>query len=130
MAAVAVRLAEPDDLASVCEIVNHYIATTVFSFRTSPQTPDEWLDHWREYHWRYPWLVATSGPRVVGVAHAVPWKARGAYDWCAETAVYVAAGAVRCGIGRQLYERLFELLDAQGYHSQIAVIALPNAGSV
>jgi phosphinothricin acetyltransferase len=63
------------------------------------------------------------------VAYAAPWKARAAYDWCAEVAVYVAAHCARQGIGRRLYQRLLPVLDQQGYHTQVAVIALPNPAS-
>lgn len=128
--AAEVRLAAKDDLASVCAIVNHYIATTTFNFRTAAQTPDEWIAEWSQHHARYPWLVATLDERVVGVAYAAPWKTRAAYDWCAEVTVYVAADCAGRGVGRRLYERLLALLDQQGFHTQLAVIALPNPASV
>ena len=54
----------------------------------------------------------------------------GCYDWCAEVTVYVAHDAARRGIGRALYDRLLAVMDGQGYRSQIAIIALPNAASV
>ena len=126
----AVRLATPSDLPTVCEIINHYIATTTFNFRTDPQSPDEWLADWRQYHEHYPWLVATIDGALVGVAYATPWKTRAAYDWSVEVTVYVAHGCTRRGIGRALYQRLLSLLDAQGYRTQIAVIALPNDPSI
>lgn len=130
MASVGVRLAEAADMEAVCEIINHYIATTTYNFRTSPQTPGDWVAEWTRYHTRYPWLVATTGARVVGFAHAGPWKARAAYDWCAEVTAYVAPDCARQGIGQRMYERLLALVDRQGYHTQIAVIALPNPASI
>jgi len=130
MPSAAVRFAEASDLAAVCDLINHYIATTAINFRTSPQTLDEWVADWTRYHARYPWLVATHGERLVGIAYAVPWKARAAYDWCAEVTVYIAPDCARQGVGRLLYERLFGLMDRQGYHTQLAVIALPNDPSV
>mgnify|MGYP001578819294 CR=1 FL=1 len=130
MNAPTVRLAEAADLPAVCEIVNHYIATTAINFRTDPQTLAEWVADWTAFRARYPWLVAVRDDRVVGLAHAGPFKPRAAYDWCAEVTVYVAPGEGRRGIGRRLYERLFERMDAQGFRSQVAVIALPNDPSV
>jgi phosphinothricin acetyltransferase len=127
---LAIRLAAPADLPAVCAIINHYIATTTFNFRTQPQAPDEWLADFTAYHERYPWLVAEAGGAVQGIAYAAPWKARAAYDWSVEVTVYVAHGAARRGIGRALYGRLFELLERQGYRTQLAVIALPNDPSV
>lgn len=130
MPPVDVRFASAGDLTAVCELVNHYIATSTFLFRTAPQRPEEWHADWAQHHARYPWLVATDQGQVVGVAYAGPWKARAAYDWCAEVTLYVAHGHARRGIGRRLYARLLDLLDRQGHHTQVAVIALPNAPSV
>lgn len=125
-----VRLAAAGDMADVCRIVNHYIAATTVNFRTAPQTGEEWTADWSTHRTRYPWLVADEGGRVVGLAYAVPFKPRAAYDWCPEVTVYVAPGEARRGIGRRLYAELLGRLDAQGFRSQVAVIALPNAPSV
>jgi phosphinothricin acetyltransferase len=129
-AALALRFARASDMPAICRIVDHYIATTSFNFRSAPQHPDEWLAEWTRLHARYPWLVAADGDAVVGLAYAAPWKAREAYDWSVEVTTYVAHDAVRRGIGRVLYSRLLPMLDAQGYRTEIAVIGLPNAASV
>jgi phosphinothricin acetyltransferase len=130
MSSVAVRFAVAADMAAVCDLINHYIATTTINFHTSPLTTEEWVADWEQHHARYPWLVATRRERVVGVAYAAPWKTRVAYGWSAEVTVYVAPDCARQGVGRLLYERLFEVLDGQGYHTQLAVIALPNDPSI
>jgi phosphinothricin acetyltransferase len=44
--------------------------------------------------------------------------------------VYLAEGVRRRGIGRSLYEALFELLVRQGVHVACAGITLPNEASV
>jgi phosphinothricin acetyltransferase len=44
--------------------------------------------------------------------------------------VYVSAQAHRRGIGRELYQTLFELLARQGFHTLCAGITLPNDASV
>lgn len=130
MSDLAVRLATAADLPAVCALINHYIAASTFNFRTAPQVPEEWLAEWTAHHERYPWLVAEADGAVHGVAYAGPWKGRAAYDWSVEVTVYVAAGGARRGVGRAMYSRLFELLERQGYRTQIAVIALPNDPSV
>jgi len=137
---IRVRGAREADIPAFCEIVNPYIENTTANFRTEPQLPDDWLDEWKRFGDRYPWLVAVDGghadgeqagnERVVGLAYGSPWRTRRAYDWTVETTVYIRAGHQRRGIGRALYGRLLEILDAQGFHSQIGVIVLPNASSV
>jgi phosphinothricin acetyltransferase len=124
-----VRPAAEDDLAEVCKIVNYFIENTVINFRTEPQSLDEWRDNWIRLHSRFPWLVATDD-RVVGVAYAAPWNERDAYQWTVEATVYVDPARQRCGVGDALYTELLGRLRRQGFHSVVAVIALPNEPSV
>jgi phosphinothricin acetyltransferase len=125
-----VRPATDDDLERVCEIVNHYIETSVFNFRTEPQTVDELRAQWAQRHQRFPWLVATDDDRVIGVAYAGPWNERAAYRWTVESTVYVDPSAHRRGVGDALCAELVNRLRQQGFHSAVAVIALPNDPSV
>jgi len=119
-----------DDLRDVCEIVNHYIAHTTWNFRLEPQTESDWLADWSANRARYPWLVASVDETVAGVAYTGPWKRRAAYDWSAEVTVYVAEDLQHLGVGRALYSRLLPMLDQLGFRTAVAVIALPNPGSV
>ena len=125
-----VRVATEDDLDQVCALVNHFIVTTTFNFRTEPQTVDEWRRDWGRLHRRFPWLVATDGDRVVGMAYAAPWKERAAYQWTAETTVYVDPSVQRRGVAGVLYRDLLDRLRRQGFRNAIAVIGLPNDASV
>ncbi len=112
------------------QIVNHYIETTLLQF------PDRTTDRrrvarqtGRRLHSRFPWLVATDD-RVVGVAYAAPWNDRAAYQWTVEVTVYVDPASQRRGVGDALYTELLDRLRRQGFHSAVAVIALPNDPSV
>ena len=125
-----VRLATEDDLVRVCEIVNYFIEKTVVNFRTEPQVVDEWRHDWRRLHSRFPWLVATTDDRLVGVAYTAPWNDRNAYRWTVEATVYVDASGHRRGVGDALYTELLSRLRRQGFRSVVAVIALPNDSSV
>ncbi|MEU3529467.1 phosphinothricin N-acetyltransferase [Streptomyces sp. NPDC038707] len=125
-----IRPATVADMTAVCDIVNHYIETSTVNFRTEPQTPDEWttdLLHLRE---RYPWLVAEVDGVVAGIAYGGPWKARNAYDWTAESTVYVSHRHQRLGLGSTLYTHLLKSMEAQGFKSVVGVIGLPNEPSV
>jgi len=124
-----VRPATEDDLQRISEIVNHYIEHTDFNFRTEPLSVDEWRDQWEQLRGRFPWLVATDD-RVVGVAYAAPWNYRTAYQWTVESTIYVDPSAQRRGVGDALYTELLAELRRKGFHSAVAVIALPNDPSV
>jgi phosphinothricin acetyltransferase len=130
VSAVQVRSATEEDLVRVCEIVNHYIEHSVFNFRTEPQRIDEVRALWAQRHQRFPWLVAGVDDRVVGVAYAGPWNDRAAYRWTVESTVYVEESAHGRRVGDALYTELLDRLRRQGFHSAVAVIALPNDPSV
>ncbi len=66
---------------------------------------------------------------TAGYAYGMPYRGRPAYRFSAEVTVYVAGNRRRQGLGRALYDRLFEVLLAQGFVSALAVITLPNASS-
>ncbi|HEV2639540.1 MAG TPA: GNAT family N-acetyltransferase [Actinocrinis sp.] len=128
---LSIRLTREADMQAHCDIVNRYIEGTTINFRMEPQTPQEWCEDWKKLSDTHPWLVAEDADGLVlGLAYASPWKPRPAYGWSVETTVYVRDGQHRRGVGRRLYARLLQILDAQGYQSQIGVIALPNESSV
>ena len=125
-----VRSATADDLVRVRDIVNHYIEHSVFNFRTEPQSLDEVRALWEQRRQRFPWLVAVMDDDVVGAAYAGPWNERAAYQWTVESTIYVDPSTRRRGVGDALYTELLDRLRRQGFHSAIAVIALPNDPSV
>lgn len=77
-----------------------------------------------------PWLVAERDGRCLGYAYAGRFRERAAYYATLETSAYIAREAQGHGIGRQLYQALFEHLAERGIRQAIAVITLPNAASV
>ncbi len=128
-----IRCAHESDLQAITDISNHYIANTIIHFATQPVTLDETAQDYQRTHKAHPWLVAVdanNAEEVLGFARSSLWKGRCAYDWAAEISVYVKPTAQRQGLARRLYQRLFAILFAQGYHTLIAGIALPNEPSV
>lgn len=122
---------EPTDFEAFAEIVNHEIRHGWANFRTTEQSAEDWRQEWASSHARYPWWVAVAPDgQVVGFAHGHAYNPREAYDWCAEVTVYIHHAHHRQGLGRKLYDRLLPQLRAQGFHSVMAGISLPNLGSV
>lgn len=78
-----------------------------------------------------PWLVCEGESGfVAGYAYAGRFRERLAYQWTAETSVYVHPSAHRRGVGRALYTGLHEVLRLLGYRRAVAGITLPNAASI
>jgi phosphinothricin N-acetyltransferase len=61
--------------------------------------------------------------QILGYAYASVFKERAAYDWSAESSVYVSQNARALGIGRLLYETLQRALRAQNIADMNACIA-------
>ena len=61
--------------------------------------------------------------QILGYAYASAFKERAAYDWSAESSVYVSQNAHAFGIGRLLYETLQRALKAQNIVDMNACIA-------
>jgi len=132
-----IRLATPDDLPGILEISNWAALHTAANFALEPETPDAWRDDYDGTHEMFPWLVATGDTgdtadsgAVLGFAKASPWKGRCAYEWTAETTVYVHPDHHGRGFGTTLYTRLVETLRAQGYRTLLGGITQPNPASV
>jgi phosphinothricin acetyltransferase len=128
---VRIRSADPDaDAAACAAIYAPFVSDSVISFEDEPPDEPEMRARIETLSARYPWLVAESRGRVQGYAYASPHRARSAYRWAADVAVYVAPEVQGQGVGRSLYEALFELLGAQGVRMACAGITLPNEASV
>jgi phosphinothricin acetyltransferase len=126
----SIRLASPDDGAAVAAIYHPYVADTVISFEVEPPTEDDMRSRIAAVLEKLPWLVYEDDGRVVGYAYASAHRAREAYQWSVDVAVYVAADQHRRGIGRRLYGELFPALRRLGYVNAYAGITLPNDKSV
>ena len=76
------------------------------------------------------WFVAEREGRIAGYCYGGPHRTRAGYDLTCETAVYIDPQYAGTGIGRALYARLLPVLAERGYHSAIAVVALPGEASI
>jgi phosphinothricin acetyltransferase len=130
MRAIEYRLATAEDAPAIAAIYAPYVSGTIVSFETDAPDAAEIAARIGRIGRQYPWLVACSGDRIVGYAYACENRARLAYRWSVDAAVYLDPSAQRRGIGSALYRRLFALLRTQGYVNAFAGIALPNAASV
>ncbi|MGN6227663.1 MAG: GNAT family N-acetyltransferase, partial [Dyella sp.] len=67
---------------------------------------------------------------VLAYAYAGRFRERAAYDWIAETSIYVHEKARRRGIAKRLYGTLLEVMARQGINQAVGVITLPDETSV
>jgi phosphinothricin acetyltransferase len=124
-----IRLATPEDGAALAAIYDPIVASTAISFETEPPGPAEMGRRVSSILQHAPWLVDDEGG-VRGYAYASKHRERAAYVWSVDAAVYVGPASRRRGVGRRLYQKLFQLLRLQGFTVVCAGITLPNEGSV
>jgi L-amino acid N-acyltransferase YncA len=126
-----IRDADADrDSAACAEIYSRFVRETAISFEAEPPSVTEMARRITGTSSRYPWLVAELDGAVAGYAYASAFRERAAYRWAVEVTVYVDGSHHRRGIGRALYESLFERLAAQGFRMACGGITLPNPASV
>jgi phosphinothricin acetyltransferase len=126
---VVLRAARPEDADAIATIYGPIVTHTAISFEEVAPSPAEMAKRIRSTIATYPWLVAEMDGEVVGYAYASPHSERAAYRWVADVSVYLATSARGLRIGRQLYERLFALLERLGYHRLYAGVKIPNPAS-
>lgn len=131
MSPATIRDADPKrDAAACAAIYAPYVETTAISFEERPPAAAEMAARIERVVATHPWLVAEAGGEVVGYAYGCRFQERPAYRWTAEVSVYVASAKRGNGVGKRLYEALFERLRRQRFQVAFAGITLPNETSV
>lgn len=124
-----IRLADAADAAAIHQIYRPIVRDTHISFEQAVPAVSEIEARINKTLRQYPWLVCELDGRLAAYAYASAFRAREAYQWTAETTVYVHSGFQRRGVSRALYSSLLALLREQGYCNAVGVIALPNEAS-
>ncbi len=119
-----------DDAPSLCAIYNHYVAQTHISFEEVAVAEDEMRQRIAKTTETYPWLVCEEDGVVLGYAYGSKWRERPAYRFTVEATVYLDANSTGKGRGSALLDALLTDLRLRGFHTALAVIALPNDPSV
>jgi L-amino acid N-acyltransferase YncA len=125
-----IRLALEKDAEQIAGIYAPVVRDTPISFEVEPPTAAEMARRVAETLPVFPWLVVDRAAEILGYVYASKHRARAAYGWSVDTAIYVHPGVYRAGVGRALYTSLFAILALQGFCSAYAGITLPNPGSV
>ncbi len=124
---VMIRDAVEPDLPYIAEVYTYESLHAYSTFETAERPLSDW-EH--KLGTGDPFVVAVEGDRVLGFAYASPFRDRPAYHRTRETSVYLHHDARREGVGTRLYDALLARLREHGFHTALALIALPNEGSV
>ncbi|HUB91258.1 MAG TPA: GNAT family N-acetyltransferase [Dyella sp.] len=125
-----IRTARADDAEAIHAIYAPAVIDTAITFETELPGADAMRQRILTRLQHYPWLVWEENGEVLAYAYATRFRERAAYDWIAETSIYVHADARRRGIARKLYGTLLDVMRLQGINQAVGVITLPGNVSV
>lgn len=120
-----IRTASPADAEALLRIYSYYVERTAITFEYEVPSPEEFRSRIRHTLEKYPYFVSERDGEILGYAYAGPLNGRAAYDWSAETSIYVDHNARRQGLGRELYTALEEALGLMGIINLCACIGVP-----
>ena len=128
---INIRPALVDDLVSVTEIYNFYIANSVVTFDIEAMTTADWET---KFHWiqglGLPFFVAESeGKQIIGFAYVAPWRQKAAYRRTVEDSIYLRPAATGKRVGTNLLQGLIDASKAAGVKEIVAVISDKGAES-
>lgn len=122
---IRIRTACEADVPPMLSIYAHYVRKTAISFEYVVPSKEEFTERLRRTLVYYPWLAAEKNGRILGYAYASAFHPRKAYQWCAETSIYIAQDERGHGLGAQLYDALEYILKRQNMLVLYACIASP-----
>ena len=120
-----IRTATANDAEAILNIYAYYVENTAITFEYDVPTIEEFIQRIENTLKKYPYLVAEKDGEILGYAYAGVFKDRAAYGWSAETTIYLKQDAVKCGLGRMLYETLEKEMKERGFLNLYACIGYP-----
>ena len=120
------RSATEADAEALLRIYAPYVRETAVTFEYEVPSQEEFRRRIREIGEKYPYFCLEWEGEIVGYAYAAPFRSRKAYQWIAETSVYLAPEARKRGWGKLLCRALEEGCRAMGLVSLYACITVPR----
>ncbi|PWH82776.1 phosphinothricin acetyltransferase [Algibacter marinivivus] len=125
-----IRPVKIDDAQELLEIYNYYVINTTANFDIEPLSLETFTKKLNHIIPNYPYIVYEENNEILGYAYGSRFRPRPAYDFVAESTVYVKHTAHGKQIGTKLYEELIRLLKKTDLHSVLGVLTIPNDASI
>jgi L-amino acid N-acyltransferase YncA len=123
---IQIRAASPKDAAELLRIYAPYVRKTAITFEYDVPSLAEFRGRIERTLEKRPYLAAVSGGEILGYAYTSPFVGRAAYDWSAETTIYLREDRRGAGLGRLLYQALEDVSRAQRIANLYACIGCPE----
>lgn len=126
-----IRVAKPADCNAILDIYAPFCQpSSPVSFELVPPSPPDIQKQLVITLKNYPWIVYEQSGTVVGYAYADQHQSIGAFDWDVNVHIYLKESVRGKGLGKQLYNFLFDGLRTLGYYNAYANITLPNEAAL
>ncbi len=128
---IKIRVATPDDIEKILDIVNYSIVHTTANYNYEIQSIEaqkQWFEDKRVKN--LPILVADFNGEAIGFASYGQFRGKIGYRYTVEHSVYVSSDFIGKGIGSALLSGLIQLAKKQGYHNMIGAVDAENLGSI
>ena len=123
---IRIRPATEADAEEILNIYAPYVMDTAITFEYDVPTLEEFTGRIHHTLEKYPYLVAVRDGEIIGYAYAGVFYGRVAYDWSAETTIYIKKDCRHSGVGKLLYQALEDALKAQNIINLYACIGYPE----
>lgn len=118
------------DSQELLEMYNYYVINTTVNFDIEPLSLKTFLDKLNIITADYPFIVFEENNEILGYAYGSRFRPRAAYNYVAESTVYVKHTAHGKQIGSKLYAELIKLLKETDLHTVLGVLTIPNEASI
>lgn len=125
-----IRPVHINDARALLDIYNYYVLHTTVTFDIEPLSIDMFKNKLNHINKDYPFIVFEDENVILGYAYGSRFRPKPAYDFVAESTVYVKHDAHGKGIGSKLYAKLIEQLKQTNLHTVLGVLTIPNEASI
>lgn len=120
---ITLRFATPNDAEEIRSIYAPYVTDTAVTSEYEIPTIEEFQNRIYNTLKKYPYLIALKDNELIGYMYTSPVNIRAAYNWAAETSIYIRQHCRRTGAGSKLYKALFHISKKQHIVNLYARIA-------
>lgn len=125
-----IRPVNINDAQELLEMYNYYVINTTVNFDIEPLSLKTFTDKLNIITADYPFIVLEENNEILGYAYGSRFRPRAAYNYVAESTVYVKHTAHGKQIGSKLYAELIKLLKETDLHTVLGVLTIPNEASI
>ena len=125
-----IRPVHINDAQELLEMYNYYVINTTVNFDIEPLSLKTFTDKLNIITADYPFIVFEENNEILGYAYGSRFRPRAAYNYVAESTVYVKHTAHGKQIGSKLYAELIKLLKETDLHTVLGVLTIPNEASI